>query len=52
MHFPYVLLFVKNQCFEKLTKGTALGGLPPQNSLIMSPFLKDLTLKFPNFLGK
>ena len=28
MHFPYYFL-VKNQWFEKLTKGTALGGLVP-----------------------
>ena len=35
MHFPYYFL-VKNQWFEKLTKGTALGGLSPPN-IPMSP---------------
>ena len=30
MHFPYYFL-VKNQWFEKLTQGTALGGLSPPN---------------------
>ena len=36
MHFPYYFL-VKNQWFEKLTKGTALGGLSPPNNIPMSP---------------
>ena len=31
MHFPYYFL-IKNQWFEKLTKGTALGGLSPTNN--------------------
>ena len=31
MHFPYYFL-IKNQRFEKLTKGTALGGLSPPNN--------------------
>ena len=31
MHFPYYFL-LKNQWFEKLTKGTALGGLSPPNN--------------------
>ena len=36
MHFPYYFL-VKNQWLEKLTKGTALGGLSPPNNIPMSP---------------
>ena len=36
MHFPYYFL-VKNQWFENLTKGTALGGLSPPNNIPMSP---------------
>ena len=36
MFFPYYFL-VKNQWFEKLTKGTALGGLSPPNNIPMSP---------------
>ena len=42
MHFPYYFL-IKKQCFEKLTKGTALGGLSPPNNKPMSPLLKRPT---------
>ena len=42
LHFPYyfLYLFVKNQWFEKLTKGTALGGWSPPNNIPMSPPIK------------
>ena len=40
MHFPYYFL-LKNQWFEKLTKGTALGGSSPPNN--KPPLLKNLT---------
>ena len=38
-HCPYYLL-VKNQWFEKLTKGTALGGLVPPNDTHVPPIKK------------
>ena len=47
MHFPYDFL-AKNQWFEKLTKGTALGGLSLPNYLPMS--IKNPTAK--HFLGR
>ena len=43
---------VQNQGFEKLTKGTALGGLSPQNDIPMSPLLKNHTAKMSMFLQK
>ena len=49
MHFPYYLL-VNNQWFEKLTKGTALGGLSPL--LINHPLLINPCRKIFQFFGR
>ena len=49
MHFPYYFL-VKNQWFEKLTKGTALGGLSPL--LINHPVLINPCRKIFQFFGR
>ena len=48
MHFPYYFL-VKNQQFEKLTKGSALGGLSPPNNIPMSPPIKKKKHREPFF---
>ena len=49
MHFPYYFL-VKNQWFEKLTKGTALGGLSPR--LINHPLLINPCRKIFQLFGR
>ena len=54
MHFPYYV-FIKNQWFEKLTKGTALGGLSPPVHLptpIKKPLRKMSQLVFEVELNK
>ena len=48
MRFPYYLL-VKNQWFEKLTRGTAFGGLSPL--LKNNPLLKNPYRNIFQFLG-
>ena len=47
LHFPYYY-FIKNQSFEKLAKGSALGGLFLAINLPI-PLLKNLSVKFPHF---
>ena len=50
MYFPYYFL-VENQWFEKLTKGTALGGLSPPNNKPTSPPIKKKKHREPFVLG-